>query len=34
MSEEVQQPVEEDILPPEYISIDDWKSSKIDKVAG
>ncbi len=34
MSEEVQQPVEEDILTPEYISIDDWKSSKIDKLAG
>ena len=34
MSEEVQQPVEEDILPPEWISIDDWKSSKIDKLAG
>ena len=31
---EVQQPVEEDILTPEYISIDDWKSSKIDKLAG
>ena len=34
MSEEIQQPVEEDILTPEYISIDDWKSSKIDKLAG
>ena len=34
MSEEVQQPVEEDILSPEWISIDDWKSSKIDKLAG
>ena len=34
MSEEVQQPVEEDILTPEYISIDDWKSNKIDKLAG
>ena len=35
MSEnEVQQPVEEDILSPEYISIDDWKSNKIDKLAG
>ena len=34
MSEnEVQQPVEEDILSPEYISIDDWKSNKIDKLA-
>ena len=31
MSEnEVQQPVEEEILSPEYISIDDWKSDKID----
>ena len=34
MSEEIQQPVEEGILTPEYISIDDWKSSKIDKLAG
>jgi len=34
MSEEVQQPVEEDILTPEYISIDDWKSNEIDKLAG
>ena len=34
MSEEVQQPVEEGILTTEYISIDDWKSSKIDKLAG
>ena len=34
MSEEIQQPVEEDILTPEYISIDDWKSNKIDKLAG
>ena len=35
MSEnEVQQPVEDEILSPEYISIDDWKSSKIDKLAG
>ena len=34
MSEEVQQPVEEGILTPKYISIDDWKSSKIDKLAG
>lgn len=35
MSEnEVQQPVEEEILSPEYISIDDWKSDKIDKLAG
>ena len=34
MSEEIQQPVEEDILSPEWISIDDWKSSKIDKLAG
>ena len=32
--EDVQQPVEEDILSPEWISIDDWKSSKIDKLAG
>ena len=32
--EEIQQPVEEDILTPEYISIDDWKSCKIDKLAG
>ena len=35
MSEnEVQQPVEDEILSPEYISIDDWKSNKIDKLAG
>ena len=34
MSEEVQQPVEEGILTSEYISIDDWKSNKIDKLAG
>ena len=35
MSEnEVQQPVEEDILTPEYISIDDWKSNEIGKLAG
>ena len=34
MSEnEVQQPAEEEILSPEYISIDDWKSNKIDKLA-
>ena len=32
--EEVQEPVEEDILTPEYISIDDWKSNEIDKLAG
>ena len=32
--EEIQQPVEDDILTPEYISIDDWKSCKIDKLAG
>jgi len=31
---EVQQPVEEDILTPEYEYIDDWKSSQIDKLAG
>jgi len=35
MSEnEIQQPVEEEILSPEYISIDDWKSNEIDKLAG
>ena len=34
MSEEIQQPVEEDILSPEWISIDDWKSNEIDKLAG
>ena len=32
--EEIQQPVEDAILTPEYISIDDWKSCKIDKLAG
>ena len=30
---ETQQPVEEEILSPEYISIDDWKSHRIDKLA-
>ena len=35
MSEnEIQQPVEDEILSPEYISIDDWKSNEIDKLAG
>ena len=34
MSEEIQQPVEEDILTPEWVSIGDWKSHKIDKLAG
>ena len=35
MSEnEVQQPAEEEILTPEYISIDDWKSNEIGKLAG
>ena len=35
MSEnEVQQPVEEEILSPEYITIYDWKSDKIAKLAG
>jgi len=32
--EDIQQPVEDPILTPEYISIDDWKSCKIDKLAG
>ncbi len=42
MSEEIQQPVEEDTSTPkydlmdtgEYVSIGDWKSYKIDKLAG
>ena len=42
MSEEIQQPVEEDTSTPkydlmdtgEYVSIGDWKSHKIDKLAG
>ena len=34
MSEEVQQPVEEVISTLENVSIDDWKSFKIDKLAG
>ena len=32
--EEIQQPVEDTILTPEHEYIDDWKSCKIDKLAG